>query len=828
MIDLGIVRPGSTIRIPFSSFDKDDGSSITMTNYAAADILIYKDGSTTERASTAGFTATTDFDTKTGKHLAIIDLADNTTAGFYNAGSEYLVAIDAVTVDAVTTGGWIARFRIGHPAEWYSTTIATLATQTSFTLTTGPAEDDALNGHWCIIHDIASAVQCGKALILDYTGSTKTVTLAAGTTFTAAAGDNISIMDQAPLQPTVLGRTFDVSAGGEGGVDWANVGSPTTVVGLSGTTVKTATDVETDTQDIQSRLPAALGANGNIKADVRDYNGTAGTFASGIPSVNTTQVSGTTQTAGDIIAEIGGIGTAGVAAINADAATDNSAGGISGVTSGTTKVGTETGTYANTSFENASYHVITHSANAIDWVYQFLCGGGTTAIGVRWIGYLTSANDTVTVSAWNHVGGAWQSIGTITGQATTTNSTYNFVLYPRHIGTSSAEIGKVYIRLHCTGMTSPVLNTDQLTVSYSVTSRTVGYSEGSVWVDTVDGAAGTESFVNGTADNAVLTLADALTIASALNMHRFKVANGSTITLGSATTNKVFDGHEWALALDGQDISDSMFIDAEVSGVSSGTDAEFEDCNIGTATIGPFHMYRCGLTATLTLAAAGDYFLIDCFSNVAGTGTPTIACGSPASALSISFRRVSGGITISGINSNCTISIDCVSGGTVTLNGADGNVQVRGMCNVVDNRTGTPTLGTTNNMDARFDAVDSALTTIDDFLDTEIASIISELAKVPKSDGTATWNATALASINGEVLDVLNVDTFAQPGQATPAATTSIRLMLAYLYKAWRNRSTQTASQYTLYNDDATTVDQKATFSDDTTTADRGEVATGP
>lgn len=194
MLDLGIVRPGSTVRIPFSSFDKDDGSSITMTNYAAADLLVYKDGNTTERASTAGFTATTDFDGKTGKHLAILDLADNTTAGFWNAGSEYLVAVDAVTIDAVTTGGWIARFRIGYPGALFDTTIATLASQTSFTLTAGPAEDDALNGAVVMIHDLASAVQCGLALVLDYTGASKTVTLAVGTTFTAAAGDNISIL----------------------------------------------------------------------------------------------------------------------------------------------------------------------------------------------------------------------------------------------------------------------------------------------------------------------------------------------------------------------------------------------------------------------------------------------------------------------------------------------------------------------------------------------------------------------------------------------------------------------------------------------------------
>lgn len=258
MIDLGTVRPGSTIRIPFSSFDKDDGSAITMTNYAAADILVYKNGSTTERASTAGFTATTDFDGKTGKHLAIIDLSDNTTADFWNAGAEYLVAIDQVTIDAVVTGGWIARFVIGYPDAWLNTTIATLSTQTSFTLTNGAAEDNAYVGHYAVIHDIASAVQSSRVLITAYTGASKTVTLAAGATFTAAAGDNISIMGMAPLQATTLANKLDVSSGGEAGLDWANIGSPTTVVGLSGTTVKTATDVETDTQDIQARLPAAL------------------------------------------------------------------------------------------------------------------------------------------------------------------------------------------------------------------------------------------------------------------------------------------------------------------------------------------------------------------------------------------------------------------------------------------------------------------------------------------------------------------------------------------------------------------------------------------
>lgn len=51
-----------------------------------------------------------------------------------------------------------------------------------------------------------------------------------------------SIENRSGLRPTVAGRTLDVSAGGEAGVDWANIGSPTTSQNLSGTTVATVTN----------------------------------------------------------------------------------------------------------------------------------------------------------------------------------------------------------------------------------------------------------------------------------------------------------------------------------------------------------------------------------------------------------------------------------------------------------------------------------------------------------------------------------------------------------------------------------------------------------
>jgi len=122
-----------------------------------------------------------------------------------------------------------------------------------------------------------------------------------------------------------------------------------------------------------------------------------------------------------------------------------------------------------------------------------------------------------------------------------------------------------------------------------------------------------------------------------------------------------------------------------------------------------------------------------------------------------------------------------------------------------------------------------------------VGSVTGAVGSVTGAVGSVTGNVggnvvgsvgslgtTAKSDVNAEVVDALNVDTYAEPGQESPGATASLVKKIGYLYKAWRNRTKQTASQYSLYNDDAATVDQKATFSDDGTTADKGEISTGP
>ncbi len=91
------------------------------------------------------------------------------------------------------------------------------------------------------------------------------------------------------LKPTTAGRALDVSAGGEAGVDWANVGSPTTTLNLSGTTVGVTASVSalanntiTASAIASDAITAAKIADGAITAaKVADGAIDAATFAAG-------------------------------------------------------------------------------------------------------------------------------------------------------------------------------------------------------------------------------------------------------------------------------------------------------------------------------------------------------------------------------------------------------------------------------------------------------------------------------------------------------------------------------------------------------------------
>lgn len=102
----------TNVTLTFDSFALSTGAPAATSNFANTDVQIYKDGSNTQRSSSAGITVTTTFDTLTGLQLINIDLSDNTDAGFYAAGHEYDVAISDVTIDSQTMRFWVGSFSI--------------------------------------------------------------------------------------------------------------------------------------------------------------------------------------------------------------------------------------------------------------------------------------------------------------------------------------------------------------------------------------------------------------------------------------------------------------------------------------------------------------------------------------------------------------------------------------------------------------------------------------------------------------------------------------------------------------------------------------------
>jgi hypothetical protein len=131
-----------------------------------------------------------------------------------------------------------------------------------------------------------------------------------------------------PLVPTTAGRTLDVSATGEAGVDWANVGSPTTAVDLSGTTIKTTQKVDVDT----------------IKTNPVVNAGTI-TFPTTATLASTTNITAGTITTATNVTTVNGLAAAVItaASIAADAITDAKVAADVTIASVTGAVGSVTG-----------------------------------------------------------------------------------------------------------------------------------------------------------------------------------------------------------------------------------------------------------------------------------------------------------------------------------------------------------------------------------------------------------------------------------------------------------------------------------------------------
>lgn len=90
---------------------------------------------------------------------------------------------------------WITGAGGSPPDLLQNTTIATLASQTSFTLTAGSADDTAYEDQVVVVTDSATSTQKAVGFCSAYTGATKTITLLRDPgVFTMAVGDTVDII----------------------------------------------------------------------------------------------------------------------------------------------------------------------------------------------------------------------------------------------------------------------------------------------------------------------------------------------------------------------------------------------------------------------------------------------------------------------------------------------------------------------------------------------------------------------------------------------------------------------------------------------------------
>ncbi len=232
-----------------------------------------------------------------------------------------------------------------------------------------------------------------------------------------------------------------------------------------------------------------------------------------------------------------------------------------------------------------------------------------------------------------------------------------------------------------------------------------GYEGAAIWIDTINGTAGTVSYENGTAENPVDTLADATTLATNLGFPKFMIAPGSLLTLAQGYDGFAFGGvggNGWTLALGGQSISGATIIGAAVSGICTGSNApSFLDCSIGSVTAPVSRFIGCAITSSIVCTAVGAYIFDQCFSGVAGTGSPDIDFGAAVGNTQLNFRHYSGGIEIKNMGAAITDTMSLEGWGQLIINAncVAGTVAIRGHFTVTDNAGGALTLSD----DARID-----------------------------------------------------------------------------------------------------------------------------
>ena len=648
-----------------------------------------------------------------GSQLGYPTQADVRSATVYGDEDEYTgtLAVPSPTLVAIgvstdnTTGTYNPQ-----PAILISTTIATLASQTSFTLTAGSADNDVYNGQTAIVTDASTSTQKAVATVLDYVGSTKTITLSADPAiFTMAIGDLITIIagggGSAPtasaiadevqtrtiarvtLVDTLTTYTGNTVQTGDSfariGVNGAGLTSLATAAQIAAMTVNTRVNYQVP---IEIELPDASTQIFKIRLHLFDEEGNMESPDS-TPTIALTNAAGTDRSSRLSVASNP---STGVYSWDYTATAGDAEEQLVWVF--TVVEGTLTRTYPATSY------VVEESA------YRF---SSTDRATLNAAATQASVNDVPTVAEF---------------EART--------LVAASYGTASA------IAAEAVKTAAIKTKTDQLTFTTP---------------NKVDSTAVLDSA-------AILAVADQVWD-EAMSGHTTAGTYGGRIVRATNSNNEV-------------QITGSHHIAADIHELQSG------------------------------VITAGDFAANSLTASALATDAVT---------------EIQSGLASQSSVDTLTSYVD---------------TEVAAIKAKTDNLPSDP--ADASDIASSFSTVNTKLDTIDDFLDTEIAAIKAKTDNLPADPAdqslveaaitAATSPLATPAQVNAEVVDVLSVDTFAELS-APPAATSSLKDKITWLFMYARNKVTQTALARTLYRDDTTTVAGTSATSDNGTTFTKGEDA---
>lgn len=340
-------------------------------------------------------------------------------------------------------------------------------------------------------------------------------------------------------------------------------------------------------------------------------------------------------------------------------------------------------------------HELSDAAGTLDVVYKFDIGGDAAPVLVTFTGVYNGGNDDFTIqgNTGSDASPVWVQIGVLEGTNSSSNVVHTFNMFANMV--VSDITGQVQVRVSGTGLTSSSFDTDQVFVSKSSTSRSVGYALGRIWFNSSKSNTSTEPFVDGTGDNPVSAWSSVVTLSnnSAVGLTDFHIINGSTVQLTANSDNYSLFGNNWILDVNLRSIDGAYFEGGTALGVgTSPNGVHYNRFDIGTLSVQKGHFENCGFSSTVTMTLAGNYDYDNGKSRVAAVGGPTFT-KTLGQTVTGQWRDWEGSMTLSNIEASDEFTISGNELGDIVLNGVDGTVKILGQYeSLTDNRTGSPVL----------------------------------------------------------------------------------------------------------------------------------------